>query len=173
MKEKDKRNSAGWHNEFISFRLQGPLTPELQETMKKRMELLYDLMINKYNFQLGFKDVEEDPWEMSAESSMGITSMEKGRNVVGQSKLYCFVSYGLVMPLLRDDLTDQEILGTQFFLANTLMHEIVVSGIICRDVAIGRLKIHLSMLYGEWNVEYRTLPDQIPTLPSRTSIEIL
>jgi hypothetical protein len=109
--------------ELKTFHNVGALTDDMkQKTISKLQTEIYSLLLDDWNFTVGFKDTHHDPWNgtsMEGECAMGITNLHNGT-------LSVYLSYNIVMPLLRDDLSDVERMGCQWHIANTLLHEISV-----------------------------------------------
>jgi hypothetical protein len=99
----------------------GALTDDRkQKTISKLQTEIYALLLNDWNFTIGFKDTSQDPWDGSfLENAMGITNLHN-------DTLSVYLSYSIVMPLLRDDLSDAERMGCEWHTANTIIHEISV-----------------------------------------------
>jgi hypothetical protein len=107
--------------ELKTFQDIGALTDDRkQQTISKLQTEIYALLLDDWNFTIGFKDTSQDPWDGSfLENAMGITNLHDGT-------LSVYLSYSIVMPLLRDDLSDAERMGCEWHTANTIIHEISV-----------------------------------------------
>jgi hypothetical protein len=117
----DRNIHWGTIGELKTFHDVGTLTDDLkQQTLSKLQTKIYALLLNDWNFTIGFKDTSQDPWDGSfLENAMGITNLHDGT-------LSVYLSYSIVMPLLRDDLSDAERMGCEWHTANTIIHEISV-----------------------------------------------
>ena len=107
--------------ELKTFHDVGALTDDRkQKTISKLQTEIYALLLDDWNFTIGFKDTSQDPWDGSfLENAMGVTNLHN-------ETLSVYLSYSIVMPLLRDDLSDAEMMGCEWHTANTIIHEISV-----------------------------------------------
>jgi hypothetical protein len=89
----------------------GALTDDRkQKTISKLQTEIYALLLNDWNFTIGFKDTSQDPWDGSfLENAMGVTNLHN-------ETLSVYLSYSIVMPLM----------GCEWHTANTIIHEISV-----------------------------------------------
>lgn len=91
--------------------------------------------------RLGFKSYVEEP---AISEQIYDTTPSSGITYHVTDGLRLFVNHDLVAPLLRDDLSDAERLGLQWFVANTLVHEIMVNLFISSSPNISDIELACS-----------------------------
>lgn len=93
------------------------LTEQTLQHVSTRQQTLADYMERVLNFALGFFNGNEDPHNGSTKlgGAYGLTAFFEDWN--GQERLYLWLNYAVVIPLLRDDLGDVERMGCEWALA--------------------------------------------------------
>ncbi|CZT45350.1 uncharacterized protein RSE6_05653 [Rhynchosporium secalis] len=116
----DQRDDALLVGRLKSFSPGGAMDAQMLRKTKTQFEKLVDLLITKHRYQLGFSKYCIDPWTGQSDSgTAAITCRHQNSN-----DIFTFLSYDLIEPLLRDDLTDCERMGLEWAVANTLVHEV-------------------------------------------------
>jgi hypothetical protein len=92
----------------------------MQALAQRKLKFLLDAMSNSFRMQLGIKDPVQNPWNPEESDDC------QGVSVVDDGVVFIFLSYALIAPLLRDDLTSGERMGIQYYLANVIWHELSV-----------------------------------------------
>ncbi|KAE9371556.1 hypothetical protein N431DRAFT_467731 [Stipitochalara longipes BDJ] len=95
------------------------------QKVRIKIQGLVDYMESSLDFTLAFFDGIHHP--VSGNKTQGV-SHGMTDSVPGPfeyTRLYIWLDYALVIPLLRDDLRDAEKMGCEWFLANSLVHEMM------------------------------------------------
>jgi len=95
--------------------------------VKVKLQKLVEYMKFELDFTLAFSDGLTSSRTGEALEGHGTTITV---SVDGKPRLYVHLDYAMVIPLLQRDLTDAEKMGCEWFLANTLVHEMMVCSLI-------------------------------------------
>jgi hypothetical protein len=96
--------------------------------------------------EFGISSAFVDPFTNKTHSSgsvWGITKIDRKKD---GSKVRTYLSHEGLLPLLRPDLNDAERMSIEWFLANTLVHEMMVS--LGSLKSAGKYRNSLSMQFG-------------------------
>ena len=122
-------------HELKTFHPVGALTEQTKQNITVRLQTLTEYMEHMLDFTLGFKNATINPKTGKNQPSYGLTSLIPLANTT-RFRLYVWLDYTEIIPMLRDDLEDYERMGCEWALANTLVHEMTVSNLLLqRDYA--------------------------------------
>lgn len=106
----------------IAFR-----SPPVDSTeAERKIRGMFEEWLKNFNLVFGFKENHEAPWDGSATDvdTWAVTVIGLDKNVKLTIRL--FLTYEMVLPLMRPDLNEAERMGLQWFVANTFVHELIV-----------------------------------------------
>jgi hypothetical protein len=106
-----------------------PSTPRNQQEIEHKLRKTLDALITTHAMEFGFMSGFEHPvWGTplgdTATWGYSIMSTETEKR---RSKCRSFLAYQAILPFFRPDLTDAEKMSLEWFAANILVHETMVS----------------------------------------------
>ncbi|KAL2070610.1 hypothetical protein VTL71DRAFT_13636 [Oculimacula yallundae] len=115
----DIRTDRKITKQLKTFSAVGAMTPQMLQSVQAQFNELVVQLAVKHKYQLGFSKLFEDPWTGQPVSMeyLGLTCEDKF------DRIFTFLTYDHVEPLLRPDLSDCERMGLDCSLANLLIHE--------------------------------------------------